>query len=436
MQIRRIRLESLRGLGVEQPLDLVLDSMDGTLAGWHVVVGPNGSGKSTFVRAIALACAGPLVSKALKPSRDWWMAHGRSAARSLVEVIPGRQDRWNQDGTLVPALRPMEPGDTVTLDVSIDKSGTRGGDGDPRPETGPWLDVDRPPGWFVAGYGATRHLGASQGYPGDVDLPDSRPMAQLWSLFRPTGEIPNPVAWLKQLQMQKFDGLGNILALLSDGLLPRGATAVDVAAEGLIVREAAGEFALSELSDGYQSVVGLVLDLVRQLTRADPGLQMSRRGDRWTVVNDGVVLIDEIEAHLHPAWQRRIGGWMTVHFPNFQFIVTTHSPFVCQAATSGCVIRLARIDEGVSSRVMAPSELRSVLAGTADDIYLSQLFGVESTRSAEAEADLDRAACLEARILDGQASEAERAEYRKLKARIPPSADVIQAIRAARRGVG
>ena len=47
---------------------------------------------------------------------------------------------------------------------------------------------------------------------------------------------------------------------------------------------------------------------------------------------EGVILIDEIDAHLHPAWQKRIGFWLKAHFPNIQFIVTTHSPFICQAA--------------------------------------------------------------------------------------------------------
>ena len=49
----------------------------------------------------------------------------------------------------------------------------------------------------------------------------------------------------------------------------------------------------------------------------------------------GVVLIDEVDAHLHPTWQRRIGLWFREHFPKLQFIVSTHSPLICQAATVG-----------------------------------------------------------------------------------------------------
>lgn len=51
----------------------------------------------------------------------------------------------------------------------------------------------------------------------------------------------------------------------------------------------------------------------------------------------GVVFIDEVDVHLHPIWQRKIGKWFTAHFPRIQFIVSTHSPLVCQSAVSGSI---------------------------------------------------------------------------------------------------
>ena len=62
----------------------------------------------------------------------------------------------------------------------------------------------------------------------------------------------------------------------------------------------------------------------------------------------GVVIIDEIDAHLHVSWQRRIGSWLTSHFPNIQFIVTTHSPYICRSADLGALIRLPGVDEEAS----------------------------------------------------------------------------------------
>ena len=54
--------------------------------------------------------------------------------------------------------------------------------------------------------------------------------------------------------------------------------------------------------------------------------------DSGTIALPGVVTIDEIDAHLHPAWQQRIGDWFVARFPEMQFLVTTHSPIICRAA--------------------------------------------------------------------------------------------------------
>jgi len=61
---------------------------------------------------------------------------------------------------------------------------------------------------------------------------------------------------------------------------------------------------------------------------------------RTVVDRPGVVLIDEIDVHLHPEWQRAIGVWLQEHFPRIQFIVTTHSPLVCPAANHGRIYHL------------------------------------------------------------------------------------------------
>ena len=74
------------------------------------------------------------------------------------------------------------------------------------------------------------------------------------------------------------------------------------------------------LSDGERGVLALVLDLARRLSQANPEL------DDPTSDAGGVVLIDELELHLHPAWQRRIMAGLTAAFPRCQFIAATHSP--------------------------------------------------------------------------------------------------------------
>ena len=78
----------------------------------------------------------------------------------------------------------------------------------------------------------------------------------------------------------------------------------------------------SQLSDGERGALGLVLDLARRLSIANPLIEDPLQKA------DAVVLIDEIDLHLHPKWQRRIVRNLTDTFPNCQFIATTHSPQV------------------------------------------------------------------------------------------------------------
>ena len=82
---------------------------------------------------------------------------------------------------------------------------------------------------------------------------------------------------------------------------------------------------VSQMSDGEKCTMALLGDLARRLTLANPTLENPLLGE-------GVVLIDEIELHMHPAWQRRILNVLSTTFPNLQFIVTTHSPIILSEA--------------------------------------------------------------------------------------------------------
>lgn len=77
-----------------------------------------------------------------------------------------------------------------------------------------------------------------------------------------------------------------------------------------------------QLSDGERGTLALVLDLTRRLAQANPGL------DDPAAEAEAIVLIDEIDLHLHPRWQRQIVHNLTTAFPRCQFIATTHSPQV------------------------------------------------------------------------------------------------------------
>ena len=85
---------------------------------------------------------------------------------------------------------------------------------------------------------------------------------------------------------------------------------------------AAGTVSVRQMSDGERGTLVLVLDLTRRLVQANP--EMSDP----VAEAEAVVLIDEIDLHLHPKWQRQIVHKLTMTFPRCQFIATTHSPQV------------------------------------------------------------------------------------------------------------
>ncbi|MEO5831590.1 MAG: AAA family ATPase [Rhodanobacter sp.] len=90
---------------------------------------------------------------------------------------------------------------------------------------------------------------------------------------------------------------------------------------------------LSQLSDGERALFAVLIDLCRRLVLANPELTDPALGS-------GVVLVDEIELHLHPTWQREIVENLRQTFPNIQFILTTHSPFVIQSVREGELVQL------------------------------------------------------------------------------------------------
>lgn len=103
------------------------------------------------------------------------------------------------------------------------------------------------------------------------------------------------------------------------------------------------ELIVNQLSDGEKCLLAMVGDLARRLAIANPGLSDPLQGS-------GIILIDEIELHLHPKWQRGIIPDLTRTFPNCQFIVTTHSPQVISDVKPEGIYILEKIDQGVIAK--------------------------------------------------------------------------------------
>lgn len=111
----------------------------------------------------------------------------------------------------------------------------------------------------------------------------------------------------------------------------------------MTVTKQAQELIVNQLSDGEKCLLAMVGDLARRLAIANPGLSNPLQGS-------GVVLIDEIELHLHPKWQREIIPALTRTFPNCQFIVTTHSPQVISNVKPDSIYLLEKTPNGIVAK--------------------------------------------------------------------------------------
>jgi len=175
----------------------------------------------------------------------------------------------------------------------------------------------------------------------------------------------------------------------------------DIASNALVV-EVDGRLLPVELhSAGYQGIISLVADLALRCVTLNPHL-----GERAAAEAEGVVVIDEIELHLHPTWQQRVVPDLRRAFPNLQFVFTTHSPQVVSSVEPACVRILQRDDSVVTPRFTNGRDANSVL---------QEIFGA-SERPVEAAEAIES---IEAMIETGQLDEASQA-LAALRARLGP----------------
>ncbi len=380
MHVARIKIENIRGFG-EGAEGVDLDLTDGgkrKLAGWTVFAGPNGSGKTTLLEAMAMTIAGVSVAPAGGPE---WIHIGAQGA------------------TAEPYIHACADDDDADVGHLSSIYWTLGG-GVP----GPYLRGKV--GYFVAGYGVHRRVvGGGEVFSTGVSQYDG-----IGGLFREDAFLMESVTWLKDLDYRRLKGdpqagilLDHVIGILEDALLPQGIKVLGIEPNGLRVRHKGIELSLKSLSHGYQTTTAFVMDLVMRMSRAfGDRFRVEHRDGRPIIPHSGVVLVDEMELHLHPSWQKKIGFWLKAHFPNVQFLVTTHSPFICQAADT--LVRLSIPGEGRPvAEIVDEDTYRRVVGGGADDAVVSDLFGLEFPHSDRAEQDREQLAQLEVKELDGHA---------------------------------
>lgn len=216
----------------------------------------------------------------------------------------------------------------------------------------------------ILGYGVTRHPSSTS-----LSQNDSEDCETLFSTHK---HLTNIEEWLMKLdyaaknnQDKATEQLEKIKKLLCGKIFPEiedfkfESSKKDNTFENYVLfKTKDGWFRYIDLGFGYQSTLAWVVDLCRRMfemyTKSEDPLKES-----------AVVLVDEIDLHLHPKWQREVIGDLSAYFPNIQFIVTTHSPAVVQSMSDVNLYTLSRPEGKV---IVTRSERSDFSGWTVEEI--------------------------------------------------------------------
>lgn len=394
MYIKKLTLKNIKSFK-----DVTFDFTrpDGSLAGWTVFVGGNGSGKTTVLRAIALALMGPRGGEVILGRNQGWIAlpEKRAIATATIQMDPAIDAFMSS--IVITTSNALMAG-IQWKSITATKSNKSFIDFGPTLESenakhGPW----NPPasGWFAIGYGPMRRLTGNSEDAQYLYEGTGREI-RFVTLFEESAALGEGEDWLRRMYARTLeidrpdrDSINRLVegvkSLLCDGLLPDGLSISRITVDQVYVVDGRGvELSLDDASDGCRAVLAMVIDITLKLYETyGKRLQFLTDGHGHTVVNlPGVVLIDEAEAHLHPAWQRDLPAWFKTHFPNIQFIVSTHSPLIAQAADpNGLFILPGHGDSESAPRRAGDEELERIRLGTTFHTLLESAFGLYTTRS-------------------------------------------------------
>lgn len=405
-------------------------------AGWHVLLGDNGSGKTSVIRAISAALVGPTEILRLDPTFGNWVRHNTKEATIDLTIVRNKEaDKRSGQGGARGGVKEI---DTIVCKTAIrqhEGNGqgwffdeiTNGKKDKAHPSYYNWGTGD---GWFSAAFGPYRRFTGGNSVLENFYIRNPKIGAHL-TAFKEDAALTESVVWLKDKLLRSLsnpksedktilDGIKHFLN--QDNLLPEGFKLEDITADGpffTIPNSNGKSVHLYELSEGIKSVTSLAFELLRLLLNTYTANDVFGNFLDTDITNDfvpvkGVVLIDEIDAHLHPTWQARIGDWFTKCFPNIQFIVTTHSPIICRAAVKGSVWQLPSPNSDRQPKRIEGIDLQGLLYGDILDAYGTGVFGHSITRSVAGHEKLQRLAELNVRYFRDQASEKEKTERQNL----------------------
>ena len=361
---------------------------------WVTLLGENGAGKSTVLQALGLLLAGPESAQVLLSRPAAWLRDENERGMITVRVHQGAHD----PGQFAGEQRTFNAFGysfyvTGSQRILLNKKYYN----EPAIVEGrsphlPWLRQNAytsdGKGWFAAGYGPFRRLTRE-----DQIIVPSLDRPARFTNFSTQFDENEPLStferWMVYLdyRISKRDNAVHEAAQVRsaveaiNSLLPEGTRYSRVSDEGRVLFAHEGaEVPTVSLSDGYRSVLALAGDLIWRLVAAFPE-------SRNPLGEEGVVIIDELDIHLHPKWQRQIAAELRRSFPNIQFIVATHSPFI--AAGAGDDALTLRLQTEGGGRTVVES-VPDVAFKSVDDALRSSAFDLVSLYSPQAQAKIDQ----------------------------------------------
>ena len=369
----RIRRISIRNFKSIEAIDVdVPETEDG--AGSQLcslaLIGENATGKSSILEAVALALIG--IDEASKLDLNWSEFLRRDSDHSL--------NRKSADSADIKVT--MNHGGQISFSIDADGRlfGTR------RPST------------VVVGYGPRRYFSKNRS-----KKRFSAPWHRVRSMFEPQIALPNPTRWLVTCTAHQFNiavRALRALLLLPDAAVVSRKLSSSAAETGAVFLELNGRMeSIDSLSEGYKTVVAMGVDVIREMLHYYPDLETAR----------GVVLIDELDTHLHPRWKMRIAQRLRRAMPNVQFLTSTHDPLCLRGFRDGEVVVLRRIADAGVEQV---KDLPNVQGLSVQQLLTSEFFGLYSAEDPELDEDVAEYTTLLAKQSRSADEEAELTRHR------------------------
>lgn len=324
-------------------------------------VGDNATGKSTLLKSIAMGlCDEASAAGLLKESDEGYIRRGCNQATITIHLRDD-ENRRRRLKIHTEIRRSWKVQKRIFRDLVRQRTS-------PPREDFPWNEL------FVSGYGAGR------GVSGTGDISSYSVIDAVYNMFNYLEGLQNPELTIRRLRDRPAGKAVEKQSIL--GVLAKFTQVehVRLTSQGVLLDGPWGRgMPLRDLADGYRASFIWVADLIGWALTFRPSI-------RSTQAIRGIVLIDEIEEHLHARWQRRAIGDLRQLFPNVQFIATTHSPLI--AASIGEPMSEQSKDalfvlEGVSKGGVTTSPHEFMLGWTMDQVLASRAFKYQMPTSSE-----------------------------------------------------